>query len=65
MKDEILKVISMKDILEKYNIPYKRSMFHCPFHKDKNASAKMYDNSFYCFSCNKTRRRHTILTIFI
>ena len=55
MKEEILNVITMKDILNKYHIPYEKSMYHCPFHKDKNASAKMYDNSFYCFSCNKTR----------
>lgn len=54
MKDEILKTITMKDILDKYNIPYKRQMYHCPFHKDKTASAKMYSNSFYCFSCNRT-----------
>ena len=63
MKDEILKIISMKDILDKYNIPYTRNMYHCPFHKDKNASAKMYDNSFYCFSCNKTRRCYTVCSI--
>ena len=49
MKDEILSIITMEDILNKYNIPHKRNMFNCPFHTDKNASAKMYDNSFYCF----------------
>lgn len=46
MKDEILNILTMKDILEKYNIQIDRKMFHCPFHKDKNSSAKYYDKSF-------------------
>ena len=54
MRDEILRVLTMKDILDKYNIKTNRQMFHCPFHKDNNASAKFYDNTFYCFSCNRT-----------
>lgn len=54
MKDEILKILSMKDILNKYGIPIKRSMCHCPFHKDNSPSMKIYDKSFYCFSCNRT-----------
>lgn len=54
MKDYILNSISMKDILYKYGIKNNKDMFHCPFHKDKNASAKAYQNSFYCFSCHKT-----------
>lgn len=54
MKDEILNVLTMEDVLNKYGIKHRASMFHCPFHKDENASAKMYRNSFYCFSCNRT-----------
>lgn len=54
MKDEIINRLSMEDILQEYGIQIKRSMFHCPFHKDSNASAKAYDKTFYCFSCNKT-----------
>lgn len=30
----------------KYNIS-------CPFHKDKGPSMKVYEDSFYCFSCSK------------
>lgn len=56
MKDEILSILTMKDILDKYNIKTNRGQFHCPFHgQDKNPSAKYYENSFYCFGCNKTR----------
>lgn len=54
IKDEIKSLITMKDIINKYGIKHKGDMFHCCFHKDQNASAKFYRNSFYCFSCNKT-----------
>lgn len=54
MKDEILNTLTTKDILNKYGIKMKKNMFSCPFHgKDKNPSAKAYDNSFYCFTCHK------------
>ncbi len=54
-KDIILNNINMIDILDKYNIKRKGYMFHCCFHgKDKNASAKAYKNSYYCFACNCT-----------
>ena len=55
MKDEILSLVTMQDILEKYNIKRNGSMFNCPFHgSDKHPSAKAYKNSFYCFTCAKT-----------
>ena len=54
IKDEIKNIITMQDIINKYGIKHKGAMFNCPFHKDQNASAKFYRNSFYCFSCNKT-----------
>ena len=54
MKDYILNNINIKDILYKYGIKTNKDMFSCPFHKDKKPSAKAYQNSFYCFSCNKT-----------
>ena len=55
MKDEILNLLNMKDIVDKYGIETKRNMCHCPFHKDKHPSMKIYEKSFYCFSCNSTR----------
>lgn len=55
MKDEILNILNMNDILDKYNIKRKGSQFCCPFHgEDKSPSAKAYDKTFYCFACNKT-----------
>lgn len=53
MKEEILNFITMEDILNKYNIANRHSMFSCPFHADKTPSAKAYKNTFYCFSCNR------------
>lgn len=54
IKDEIKNSITMKDIMIKYGIKHRGNMYNCPFHKDQNASAKFYKNSFYCFSCNRT-----------
>ena len=54
LKEAILNVLTMKDIINKYNIPVNRQMCNCPFHKDKTASMKIYENTFYCFSCNRT-----------
>jgi DNA primase len=54
MKEEILNLLNMKDILDKYGIKRNKYMFHCPFHgQDKHASAKAYEKSYYCFSCGK------------
>lgn len=53
MKDEILNILNMQDIINKYGIKQKRYMCNCPFHKDNSPSMKIYDKSFYCFSCNR------------
>lgn len=54
LKENILSLLSMSDVLNKYNIKENRHMCSCPFHKDKNPSMKIYDKTFYCFSCNRT-----------
>ena len=54
MKEEILTVLNMKNILDKYGIKTKKYMCNCPFHKDNSPSMRVYDKSFYCFSCNRT-----------
>ena len=54
MKEIILENISMINILDKYNIKRRGNQFVCPFHRDKNPSAKAYKNSYFCFACGKT-----------
>lgn len=54
MKDSILELLSMKDIVDKYGFKVKNKMICCPFHNDKTASMRIYDKTFYCFGCNKT-----------
>ena len=49
MKDEILNILNMKDILNKYGIEIKKYMCHCPFHKDNSPSMKVYEKSFIVF----------------
>lgn len=54
MKEEILNILNMNTIISHYGIKANRDMCSCPFHKDKSPSMKIYDKSFYCFSCNRT-----------
>lgn len=50
--EEIKKTYSMRDILERYGMHPDRSGFICcPFHKEKTASMKIYQDSYYCFGC--------------
>ena len=50
--EEIKKVYSMRDILDRYGIrPDRAGFIRCPFHKEKAASMKIYQDSYYCFGC--------------
>lgn len=54
MKDTILQLISMNDIINKYGLKHIRRKISCPFHgTDKHPSAQIYDNYFHCFTCGK------------
>lgn len=55
LKEDILNLLTMRDITDKLGIKVKHNMCSCSFgHTDKNPSMKIYEKSFYCFSCNKT-----------
>lgn len=50
--EEIKAAYSMKDVLARYGIHPNRSGFiNCPFHNEKTASMKIYQDSYYCFGC--------------
>lgn len=50
--EEIKKSYSMRDILGRYGLHPNRSGFICcPFHREKTASMKIYQDSYYCFGC--------------
>lgn len=50
--EEIKAAYSMRDILARYGLYPNRSGFICcPFHKEKTASMKFYQDSYYCFGC--------------
>lgn len=53
MIEELKSRVSIYDILGKYGIATNHSgMIVCPFHSDKNASCKIYNNNtFHCFGC--------------
>lgn len=53
---EICKIIRntvpMKQALEYYGFTVNRAGFiSCPFHSEKTASCKVYEDNFYCFGC--------------
>lgn len=49
---EIKNRITMPDVITAYGIEMNSAkMCHCPFHTDKTASAKIYNDSFHCFGC--------------
>lgn len=48
----IKKAYSMRDILGRYGLqPNRAGFICCPFHKEKTASMKIYQDSYYCFGC--------------
>lgn len=51
--EEIKAAYSMRDVVERYGFQPNRSGFiHCPFHGgDREPSMKIYQDSFFCFSC--------------
>lgn len=50
--EEVKKRNSMRSVVERYGFHVNRSGFiSCPFHKEKTASMKIYNDSFYCFGC--------------
>lgn len=52
---EEIKSISIRYILQKYNIQVRGKMAHCPIRKEKSPSFIVYDNtnSFNCFGCHE------------
>lgn len=51
-KEEIKQSVKMSEILSRYELkPNRAGFICCPFHKEKSASCKIYDDSFYCFGC--------------
>lgn len=51
-KDEIKQSVTMQEILSRYGIKQNRVGFICcPFHRERTASCKIYEDSFYCFGC--------------
>lgn len=48
----IRNTVPMKQALEYYGFTVSRAGFiSCPFHSEKTASFKVYENNFYCFGC--------------
>ncbi len=54
-KEEIKKSAPMREMAERYGIKVNRNGFcRCIFHNERTPSMKLYKDSFYCFSCQKS-----------
>lgn len=52
---QIMDNLNIKDALEYYGIHFNRRGYAvCPFHKEKTASFKTYNNRFKCFGCGES-----------
>lgn len=51
---DLCKGISLKDLVREEGFKIDRGgKVLCPFHSDRNPSCHIYENRFYCFSCNQ------------
>lgn len=54
-REQIKSRLTIADVISKYSpsSEIKKDLMHCPFHTEKTASFKIYqnNNSFYCFGC--------------
>lgn len=54
-REQIKSMVTIADVISKYSpsSEIKKDLMHCPFHTEKTASFKIYqnNNSFYCFGC--------------
>lgn len=51
-RDELKATVTMKEVLHRNGLIVNRNGFiSCPFHIEKTASMKIYNDLFYCFGC--------------
>lgn len=53
--EEIKQSVSIREVAERYGVKVNRNGFcKCIFHNERTPSMKLYKDSFYCFSCQKS-----------
>ena len=54
LAQSIRELLPMREAAKYYGFEVNRAGFiSCPFHKEKTASCKIYENSFHCFGCGE------------
>lgn len=54
LAQSIRELLPMREAVKYYGFEVNRAGFiSCPFHKEKTASCKIYENSFHCFGCGE------------
>lgn len=52
---EVKEQLRLWDVAEHYGLHINRAGFtNCPFHQERTASMKLYDDHFYCFGCHSS-----------
>lgn len=52
---EVKEQLKLRDVAEYYGLHINRAGFvNCPFHQERTASMKLYDDHFYCFGCHNS-----------
>ena len=50
--DELKNRVDMRSVASQYGFsPNRGGYICCPFHSEKTASMKLYDDNFYCYGC--------------
>lgn len=50
---EVKRNVRLHDVIRSYGYSFKRGWMCCPFHKEKTASFKVYQDDYYCFGCQE------------
>lgn len=52
--EKVKKNVTINSLISHFNLKVNKQNFMiCPFHNENTPSLRVYENSFYCFGCNK------------
>ena len=55
--DEVKSLVDVPTAARSYGVEvYRGNMALCPFHRERHPSCKLYEDHYYCFGCQGSRR---------
>ena len=50
--EDIKRAVTMRQVVEYYGLTINRAGFvNCPFHRERTASMRIYDDNYHCYGC--------------